>query len=70
VQVPDVQVVSAEDIGRNGTVGNGSCGGLRMVVLVLVMLLRSRRSTSEERVAEAAKRINRMIGSSFLVFES
>jgi hypothetical protein len=36
VQVPDVQVVSAEGIGGNRTVGDGS-RGVALMVLVLVL---------------------------------
>jgi hypothetical protein len=45
VQVPDVQIVSTEGIGRNGTFGSfrgGSIGGVMMVVM-----LRSHGSTAD-----------------------
>jgi hypothetical protein len=43
--VPDVQIVRAQHIGRNSTVGNGSFGG---GVVVVPVMLRSVGSTGDE----------------------
>jgi hypothetical protein len=45
VQVPDVQVVSAEGIGGNGTLGSGSVDG---VLAAGVVVLRSLGGTSDD----------------------